>query len=131
MSIIARRVGESIAANMGCLPELMSLKQLWAVQARWRSVFAEGLHQASGRWVMEKCDWDVFSRGYFPCLRGENARRAYAEVSPASILHVTSAWARSEIWVRLRWRATGPFGGRPRPPRLRCVFALDHGLHAL
>lgn len=97
MSIIARRVGESIAANMGCLPEPMSLKQLWAVQARWRSVFAEGLHQASGRWVMEKCDWDVFSRGYFPCLRGENARRAYAEVSPASILYVTSAWARNEF----------------------------------
>lgn len=84
-------------ANMGCIPEAMSPKQLWGVQARWRSVFSASLHRQTGRWVADGCDWEVFHQGYFPCLRGENARRAYLEVKAMPVVYVTSAWARSEF----------------------------------
>ena len=64
----------------------LGTREAFQALQRWRQVFSAGLHASTGSWVLDHFDWHVLAARYYPCLRGERARREYLSQSASSLL---------------------------------------------
>jgi hypothetical protein len=51
----------------------------------WRQVFAQALHQTTGKWKHRGFDWHLFSYEFAPALNGDEAFSAYGLITPDEV----------------------------------------------
>lgn len=77
---------ERILVEANCKPVMLTDKEVWSWQQRWREVYAAPLHAATGAWVYNGYDWHVFSFDKYPHVHGDDAWSAFRRVEPGPFL---------------------------------------------
>ena len=113
--------------------EVLTQKEVWSAQQRWRKTFARHLHAETRKWVYRGFDWHVFSWGFCEHLSGKHAIKALEEALPASVLVHSDCGDTHSFGFR------GKLGvlATPNPahdivisdPRFRWTFVLTHEAH--
>ena len=77
---------ESVLVAGQCEPNLLTDKEVWEWQQRWRLVYAAELHAETGKWVDDEFDWHVFCRGRHVHKQGDHAWSHYRRIEPGPFL---------------------------------------------
>lgn len=75
----------------GCGPAVLSDKEVWEWQQRWRAVYAKELHAETGEWTLKGFDWHVFSFDKHKYMQGDQAWSQFRRLAPCNFL-VLSAY---------------------------------------
>ena len=117
-----------VLTHAGCGPVALSEQDVATWQQRWRTVFANGLHVATGEWVLHDFDWHVFSYNHHPSRTGDAARNEYRRRAWGSFA-VLSADNRAAFGFHCEGKPPDRLSGVDvivAPPSLAWTMAFTH-----
>lgn len=74
--------------------EELSQKDVWAVQQRWRELYAREMRATTGAWVFRGFDWHLFSYGFRQCVSGIHAQSNLDAHIPCAVVVFSDAGSR-------------------------------------
>jgi hypothetical protein len=75
-----------LLAECGIAFDVLTEKERWEAQQRWRECFSRGVKARTGRWTYGGRDWNAFDQGFVRSLRDTKAMRAYLSVTEREFL---------------------------------------------